>query len=497
MWHTQADRIDRRASARLIVFAFALLITGVAAQTATVKPSAEPAVNTAVLCSLQDSFAVIADKAKQGVVTIIAIHSASGAGRSAEWGNPAQAPSDVGEESGDTAAAQSQTPLTVTATGSGVIVRRKGDDYFILTNQHVVGNARRVKVHLRNDTELKGTVVGIDLVTDLAVVRINSPKLSNEDVVALGDSNDVKVGAWAIALGSPLGFEDTMTLGIVSALQRQLEDKEVFYTDLIQTDAAINPGNSGGPLIDVEGRVIGINTAIASPTGVSVGLGFAIPINVAKSVLDSLIADGRVIRGWIGMGVQDLSPPLQEYYGSKDGVLVASMDDSGPGRRSGMHEEDVILSIDGTPIADIFDMQSMVSSAKPGSTMRLRVMRDGGQLDVSVAVAESPDTPPPPADSPDPARRNLGLRVKTLSSEVAERVGLTGAKGVVVLDVEVGGVAEDAGVEAGDVITRMNGQLIGGDREFADLVDRVKQGGIIVLRVVRNGSARVIGLRRE
>jgi serine protease Do len=473
-------------------------VAGIAAQTTAERPSAVTTANTAVLCSLQDSFAVIADKAKLGVVTIIAVHTATPSSiSSTEWTNPVLARSGLSEQTRDITTVQSQNPLTDTATGSGVIVRRSGDNYFILTNQHLIGDATRVKVHLQDDTELRGSVVGIDPVTDLAVVRISSPHLGDEDVVALGDSNDVKVGAWAIALGSPLGFEETMTLGIVSALQRQLEDEETYYTDLIQTDAAINPGNSGGPLIDVEGRVIGINTAIASPTGASVGLGFAIPINVAKAVLDSLIANGRVVRGWLGVGIQDLSPPLQEYYGSKNGVLVASVDRSGPAQHSGLQEEDVILSIDGAPVADIFRMQSMVASAKPGSTMRLKLLRDHRQLDVPAVVAESPNTPPPPSDIPDPPRQNIGLRVKPLSSDLAERVGLTGAKGVVVMDVEAGGVAEDAGLEVGDVITRMNGQSVGSDKEFAAMVQRVKQGGIIALRVVRDGSSRIIGIKRE
>lgn len=493
MWHSETDHIDRRLWAYLLVFVVALLVTGIAAQTTAVKPSTPAQPNTAMLCSLQDSFAVIADRAKQGVVTIIAVHAASGSGSSAEYDAPPQSLSDDGGTSGDAASSQSPN-LTVTATGSGVIARRKGDDYFILTNQHVVGNATRVKVHLQNDIELTGSVVGVDPITDLAVVRIRSPKLSDDQVVTLGDSNDVKVGAWAIALGSPLGFEDTMTLGIVSALQRQLQDEEVYYTDLIQTDAAINPGNSGGPLIDVEGRVIGINTAIASPTGVSVGLGFAIPINVAEAVLDSLIADGRVVRGWIGVGVQDLSPTLQEYYGSKSGVLVVSVDDAGPARRSGVQEEDVVLSVNGTPVTDVFDMQSATASARPGSKMRLSIMRDRGQVDATATVAESPNTPPRPPDMPDVPTHSLGLRVKTLSSDAADKVGLTGAKGVVVLSVDVGGAAEDAGLEAGDIITRMNGRSVGSDREFADLIDKVKPSGLIVLRVVRDSGPRIIGM---
>ena len=317
MWQNQTDKVRRQVPARYYVFALVLLVTGIAAQSTDVERSQTVSDSIAVLCSLEDSFSVIADRARPGVVSITAVHSSVSNSRTSA-SRKISGPAIYSDVSRAVIRVQSPDSLpgygeAVTATGSGVIVRREGSSYYVLTNQHVVGNAVRVKVHLFDDTEVKGRVVGIDPVTDLAVVTISSPKLSDKNVVPLGDSNDVKVGAWAIALGSPLGFEETMTVGVVSALKRQLEDEETFYTDLIQTDAAINPGNSGGPLLDVEGQVIGINTAIASPTGGSVGLGFAIPINVAKSILDALISDGRVIRGWLGVGIQDLTTVLQEY----------------------------------------------------------------------------------------------------------------------------------------------------------------------------------------
>jgi serine protease Do len=345
-------------------------------------------------------------------------------------------------------------------------------------------------------TELKGRLVGIDPVTDLAVVAIRSPKLSDDNVLPLGDSNEVEVGAWAIALGSPLGFEETMTVGIVSALKRQLEDEETFYTDLIQTDAAINPGNSGGPLLDVEGRVMGINTAIASPTGGFVGLGFAIPIDVAETVLDTLIRDGRVIRGWLGVGIQDLSPSLQEFYGSDRGVLVASVDPAGPARKV-LQEEDVVLSIDGTPADDIFRVQSIIAAAQPGDPMRLTVLRAHRTLDVSVLTAISPRTPPAPSSTPEPQRQNLGLRVRTLGGDLASRVGLQGVKGVIIVDIESGGIAEEAGLDIGDVITRMNGKPVESDKEFATMVEGIGANGVMALKVMRDGSPRIIGLKRE
>jgi len=498
MWRNETDRTHRLVSVRVLFIVAALLIAGIAPQQAAVKPSAQNTDGTAVLCSLEDSFAVIADRARPGVVSITAVHTGvSGMRASAASFAP---PRDGGP--GELRLVQSPNPLpggdqTVTATGSGVIVRRDGVTFYILTNQHVIGNATRVKVHLHDETELKARVVGIDPVTDLAVVSVTSPRLSDKNVVALGDSNDVKVGAWAIALGSPLGFDETMTVGVVSALQRQLEDHEVFYTDLIQTDAAINPGNSGGPLLDVEGNVIGINTAIASTTGGFVGLGFAIPINVAKSVVDTLIKEGRVIRGWLGIGIQDLTPPLKEYYGSDKGVLVVSVDPAGPAARSGLQEEDIILSLDGAPVENIFHMQLTIASAKPGNSMDLSIVRDHSTRAASVMVALSPRTPPAPSPIPETRRQNLGLRVRTLSGDQAAQVGLQGAKGVIVVDLEAGSLAEDAGLDVGDVITRLNSQPVGSDKDFAAMIDRVGSGEVMTLRVVRDGSARIVGIKRE
>ncbi len=497
MWERYRNTVGGRWSTRFLFFALIAIIAGIATQPGLLKTADDVPDNIAVLCSLEDSFAVIAESARPGVVSITAVHKSTSDSRtSAAW-------SLSGTRDNGILRAQSPDSLpdyaqTVTATGSGAIVRHEGDKYYILTNQHVVGNATNVKVRLIDGTELRARVTGIDPVTDIAVVEVSSPKLSDKNMIPLGNSDEVRVGAWAIALGSPLGFDETMTVGVVSALQRQLEDEETFYTDLIQTDAAINRGNSGGPLLDVEGRVIGINTAIASPTGGFVGIGFAIPINLAKSVMDMLIAEGRVIRGWLGIGIQDLSEPLKEYYGSDEGALVASVDKNSPAQRAGLQEEDIILSINGTPIKDIFHMQSMIASARPGSQMKLTIVRSHQTREVSVVVAQSPRTPPPmPPDKGAVRRENLGLRVRTLSDDLAKRVGLEGMRGVIVADITSGGIAEEAGLDVGDVITRMNGQPVLSDKEFAAMVDRVKPGGVIVVKVIRDGSASIIGMKRE
>lgn len=501
MWQSQRSAARRQLPARYFILVVLVVLAGVAAQSPDVDTAAITPDSIAVLCSLEDSFAVIADKARPGVVSITAVHTSPTNSRTSahrpDFGEGAQSeqPQITPVQSPDSLP---EFSVKVTATGSGVIVKRDGGTFYVLTNQHVIGNAVRVKVHLFDETELKGRVVGIDPVTDLAVVSLSSSKLSDKNVVAMGDSGDVRVGAWAIALGSPLGFQETMTVGVISALKRQLEDEETFYTDLIQTDAAINPGNSGGPLLDVEGRVIGINTAIASPTGGSVGLGFAIPINVAKSILDTLIRDGRVIRGWLGVGIQDLTPPLEEYYGTNAGVLVASVNPTGPGRKAGLQEEDIVISIDGLPVKDIFQMQSVIAGTKPGTMMKLSVLRGNRQLDVSAVTGQSPTTPAPlPPESEVAPRKTLGIKVKTLTEELARRVGLKSTDGVIVVDVATGGIAEEAGLEVGDVITRMNGQQVGSDKEFAALVERIPAGGVMAWRVMSDGSAKILGLKKE
>jgi len=386
-----------------------------------------------------------------------------------------------------------------TATGSGIIARKNGSDFYVLTNYHVVDGAFRVKVRLADNTEIRGTVVGIDPVTDLAVVKISSPKLSDRNVLPLGNSDAVKVGAWALAMGSPFGFEQTLTVGVVSALQRELEEDETLYLDLIQTDAAINKGNSGGPLLDVEGRVIGVNTAIASPTGGFVGLGFAIPINTAKTVLDTLVKEGRVIRGWLGVGIQDLTPVLQEFYGVDQGVLVASVNQAGPARRAGLQEEDIITKMDDTPLSDVFDLQRLAAASPPGSRVQLDIVRSRQPRRVPVVIGQSPTTPerPSPADSTGAARESIGLTVRTLTGELARRVGLEGTKGVIVADVRSGGVAEEAGLEVGDVIVRLNHRRVETDRGFAKMMKEIRPDGIVVLKVLRDRSPRMIGFRWE
>ncbi len=310
----------------------------------------------------------------------------------------------------------------------------------------------------------------------------------------MGDSDTVKVGSWALAVGSPFGFEHTLTVGVVSALQRELDEEETMYTDLIQTDAAINKGNSGGPLLDVEGRIIGINAAIASPTGGFVGLGFAIPVNTAKGVLDELIREGRVVRGWLGVGIQDLTPVLQEYYGVAKGVLVASVDKQGPADGAGMKDEDIIVSVSRTPVSEVRQLQRLIAASRPGAALPVTVMRGGQEQVLRVVIGVSPSTPKG-RPSPPPVREDAGIRVRTLTGELAEKMGLKGITGVVIVDIMPGSPAADGGLEDGDVVVTFNGRPVANEAEFVNMLGKVPTGGLVVLKVLRNGLARMIGFR--
>lgn len=466
-------------------------------------------INKSAMCSVEDCFKVIVERVSPGVVSITAYQKASpdaSIERQSAEDKKSAGPLDdffhrfygedgsfMGVQIPDIA---SRLSVPVRASGSGTIVRREGASFYILTNYHVVEDAYQVDVRLDDNSDLKGTVVGLDSVTDIAVVRISSPKLSDKNIVPMGDSNAVKVGSWALAMGSPYGFDQTLTVGIVSALHRELDEEDASYPDLIQTDAAINKGNSGGPLLDAEGRLIGVNTAIASPTGGSIGLGFAIPANVIKTVLDDLIRDGRVVRGWLGVGIQELTPVLQEYYGVNNGVLVSSIEERSPASRMGLSSEDVVTSVGGTRITDSRQLQRMVSDTKPGTPVSVVIMRGGKEYTLKEQIGMSPATPSGRPTAP-AGESGPGIRVRTITDEIARAVGLKTVKGVIVISLWPGVPAEEAGLTEGDVITSFNGRAISTEKQFSDIIDEMHAGDIIVLRVMRDNTPRMIGFRIE
>ncbi len=383
--------------------------------------------------------------------------------------------------------------------GSGFIFLRKGNEYYILTNNHVVKDADKIVVKLHDESEFKGDeveVVGTDPRTDLAVLKIRSDH--ELPVAPLGDSDSIQVGDWAIAIGNPFGLERTVTVGVISATGRSglALPEGPSYQDFIQTDAAINPGNSGGPLVNIRGQVIGVNTAISTPSGGNVGIGFAIPINLAKYVATQLIEKGRVIRGYLGILPQPLTPELAEAYGLEkpEGVLVARVVENTPAEKAGLQEGDVIVEFNGKPVTTVEKFRIMVAETPPGTEVTLKVVRpDGSQTTLRATLAEFPSSAtaaaPGQGEQPEvvPGHATwLGLEVADVRSEDAQKLGVSQDQGVVVLKVEPNSRAEDAGFQRGDVIQRIGELEIQGLKDFKDAQKRYQDAKRpIIFKVIR------------
>ncbi len=375
--------------------------------------------------------------------------------------------------------------------GSGVIVAANGT---ILTNNHVVDNADEVTVILTDDSEYTAKVIGTDPKTDLAVLRIEAANLKP---AKLGDSDALRIGEWVVAVGNPFGLSSSISAGIVSAKGRN-DVRIADYEDFIQTDAAINPGNSGGPLVNLQGEVVGINTAIFTRTGGYMGIGFAIPANMAKSIMTSLIAEGRVVRGWLGVQIQNVNADLAASfdYNGKAGVLVSDVVSGSPAARGGMKTEDIIVRFAGKKVANVTELRSIVASTRPGTTADVEVWRDGSsktlRIDVDeqeTAASERPQTEPEVSD--------LGIGVRTMTPELARRAGLDDeVAGVLVTSVEPLSTASRAGLARGDVILSVQGHEVSSVREFESAVDRADLEQGVRLHVRRGDGRQVLVLRQ-
>ncbi len=366
------------------------------------------------------------------------------------------------------------------AAGSGVIVDARG---YILTNNHVVENAAEVEVRLSDDRKFKATLVGRDARTDLAVLKVESPG-GPLPVATLGDSDKLRVGQWAIAIGNPFGLDRTVTAGIISATGRS-HVGVATYEAFIQTDASINPGNSGGPLLNLDGRVVGINTAIVSS---GQGIGFAIPINMARDVMTQLIARGRVVRGWLGVVIQDLTPELAAGFGVKEdaGVLVAEVMKDGPADAAGLKPGDIIVGFGGTPIKDVADLQKRVASVEPGRPTPLAVVRDRQTVTLRVKVGEQPtDEAMAAAESGDEI---LGLTVEPLTPETAQQNRLSTRNGLLVTEVVPGSPGAAAGIKPGDAILEVNRRPIADAAALKQIVAALKPGESVPVYVQRGGG---------
>jgi serine protease Do len=343
--------------------------------------------------------------------------------------------------------------------GTGFIVDPKG---YILTNNHVVQGADEVTVKLSDDRTFEAKVVGTDPKTDIAVLKINADDLPT---ATLGDSGRLKVGEWVAAVGNPFGLSSTITAGIVSAKGRS-HMAITDYEDFIQTDAAINPGNSGGPLVNLSGKVVGINTAIASRTGGYQGVGFTIPINMAKSVMNSLIHEGRVVRGFLGVGIQPLNPGLAESFGydSTEGALVAEVYPDSPAEKAGFIQGDIVQRYGDKDVATVNQLRNLVASTKPKTTVPVEIFRDGDEQTLNVRIGElSERSGTAPVQKPS---ADLGLAVSDLTPEIAQSLGYEDSQGVLVTAVDPIGPAARAGIAVEDLILSVQGKEVQTAREF-------------------------------
>lgn len=373
-----------------------------------------------------------------------------------------------------------------TSLGSGFIITENG---YIVTNDHVIKNADSISVKLSDKRTFKATLVGSDPKTDVAVIKIDAKGLKP---LKFGDSSALKIGQWAIAVGNPFGLNGTLTVGVISAKGRSGLGIET-YEDFIQTDASINPGNSGGPLLNIYGEVIGINTAIIAS---GQGIGFAIPANMAKPIIEQIINKGKVERSWMGVGIQDMTPELAKSMGVKidHGVVVNKVYPKSPAEKAGLKEGDVIIKCNNENVATSSELQKIVMNSKVGSELKLTIIRDGKEMTVKVITEKMPEEESISKDSLQQLKdERLGITVRNLSPDDLEN--FNHKNGVIIVEVGNGSLAETVGLVEGDLIISVNKRPVKNIKEFSAIMKSFAKGAIINLMVEREGDTFFVALR--
>lgn len=378
--------------------------------------------------------------------------------------------------------------------GSGFVFKLEdgliNDKAYILTNNHVVENADDIRVTFLDGREFEAQITGTDPQSDVAVIEIDS---ADVEALTLGDSTDLHVGEWAIAIGNPFGLSHSLTVGVVSALGRNAVGI-TDYEDFIQTDAAVNPGNSGGPLVNLDGEVIGINTAILSRTGSYGGVSFAIPINLASNIASQLIDNGEVVRGYLGIMIQDLNQDLAESFGLEDsqGILVAEVSPDSPAAEAGLQQGDVIVSYQDEAVESVGGFRNRVSLTRPGSRERLGLVRDGERLELEVQIGELGESAVA-LESGIEESAEIGLTIQNITPQMAQQFGVESGQGVVVTQVSPGSVAATAGIQSGMVILEVNRSPVANVQAFNRAL-RESQNNQVLLLIKTSAGQRFVVL---
>ena len=470
----------------IVVWSLFFLIAGFSIATLFDPISGPEAQTSPVAPVAPGSFSQLAKNASPSVVNISTVKVVKGGG---------QVPSPFGPDDpfrefferffGDRA----PRDFKQRSLGTGFIIDKQG---FILTNNHVVEGTDEITVTLADKREFVAKIIGRDPKTDLALIRIESDQVL--PALPLGDSDKLEVGDWVMAIGNPYGLGHTVTAGIVSAKYRQIGAGT--YDNFIQTDASINPGNSGGPLLDTTGKVIGVNTAILSQSGGSIGIGFAIPINMAKDLLPQL-KEGKVVRGWLGVVIQPITAELKDKLklSTEKGALVADVVEGGPAEKAGIGRGDVIVTFDGKEISESDDLPYIVASTPVGKTVTVEVIRKGESKSVQVEIGELAEEEKPQVASE--ARPNLGLTVREITPELARNFGLSETSGVVIVQVQANSPAQEAGLAPGDLILEIDQVEVKDLEQFNKMTEGYKAGDTILFLVKRRGSTLFLTLTVE